>query len=236
MRLTDFKVVSFGCYGTLIDRDTGVYTALRPLLSAGHIRLSRPEVLAKFSEYEAQQQAETPRTSYCDILAMVHRRLARDWGIIASDDDHTLFGQSAPRWPIYADAPAALQYLKRFFRLVILSNADQSTFAGSNRRLEGKFEAIFTAQEIGSCKPDPRIFEHMVSRLAKRDLERRQILYVSHSPPRDQGAAAACGVAYAWIDRAGREPDGAGPQSPDALHSNFRFANLVDMVKAHQQR
>jgi 2-haloacid dehalogenase len=237
MPLSDFKLLSFGCYGTLIDRDSGVYTALHPLLSAGNLGLTRPEALAKFSEYEAQQQRETPDMAYCDVLARVHRRLAREWGVIASDDDHAVFGRSPSRWPIYADAPAALQYLKRFFKLVVLSNADPQTFAASNRKLEGRFDAVFTAQEIGSCKPDPRIFEQMANRLAKQGLERRQLLHVAHSLARDQGPAAACGLAFAWIDREGQaRGGGVASDSSGAPPWTFRFSNLVDMVKAHQQR
>ena len=237
MPLTEFKVLSFGCYGTLVDRDSGVYASLRPLLSAGDIRLSRAEVVAKFTEYEDLQQTETPRMAYSDMLAQVHRRLAAEWSVIASDDDHALFGKSAPSWPVYADAPAALQYLRRFFKLVVLSNADQATLAGSNRRLEGRFEAIFTAQELGACKPDPRIFEQMARRLEKQGVERRQILHVAHSLRRDQSPAAACGLAFAWIDRRGQEQSGAAAsEASDAPRWDFRFSNLVDMVKAHQQR
>jgi len=237
MPLTQFKVLSFACYGTLIDRDSGVYAALRPLLTAGNFGLSRPEALAKFSDYEAEQQRETPGMAYCDLLALVHRRLAREWGIIASDDDHALFGGSPSRWPVYADAPAALQYLKRFFKLVVLSNADPQTFAASNRKLEARFDAVFTAQEIGSCKPDPRIFEHMVNRLAKQGLDRPQLLHVAHSLARDQRPAAACGLAFAWIDREGQaRSEDAVSDSSGAPPWTFRFSNLVDMVKAHQQR
>ena len=122
------------------------------------------------------------------------------------------------------------------FKLVVLSNADQATLAGSNRRLEGRFEAIFTAQELGACKPDPRLFEQMARRLEKQGVERRQILHVAHSLRRDQ-PAAACGLAFAWIDRRGQEQSGAAAsEASDAPRWDFRFSNLVDMVKAHQQR
>lgn len=237
MPLKNFKVLSFGCYGTLIDRDSGVFAALRPLLTEGDIRLNRREVIAKFSEYETLQQSETPRMPYADVLAQVHRRLAKEWCVVASDDDHALFAQSTSRWPVYADAPAALQYFKRFFKLVVLSNVDRLTFAGSNRRLEAGFEAIFTAQEIGACKPDPKAFEHMANRLAKQGVKRRQILHVAHDLLRDQAPAGACGLAFAWIDRSGDNPiEGVAAPPADPPQWDFRFANLVDMVKAHQQR
>ena len=244
MPLNDFKVLSFSCYGTLINRDSGIYSALRPLLARGDIGIGRDELLAKFSAYEAQQQADSPRTPYPRVLEEVHRRLAKEWGILASDDDHARFGQSTSHWPIYADAPAALQYLKRFFKLAILSNADRQTFASSNVRLDAKFDAICTGPDVGHCKPDPRLFEHMVERLAKMGAERRQILHVSHHLERDQAPAARCGLAFAWIDRAPvpEIPDEA-PMSPPPAPAlatssgwDYRFDSLVDMVKAHQQR
>jgi 2-haloalkanoic acid dehalogenase type II len=229
MPLTDYKALSFGCYGTLINRDSGIYSALQPLLTRGRIGLGREEMLAKFSEYEAAQQAETPHLAYPQVLAEAHRRLAKDWGVLASDDEHALFGQSTSNWPLYADAPAALQYLKRFFKLAILSNADRQTFALSNLRLEAKFDAIVTGPDIGRCKPDPVAFEHMAERLAKLGVERRQILHVAHSLSRDQAPAARCGLAFAWIDR-------ATDSAPHLAPCEYRFSSLVDMVKAHQQR
>jgi 2-haloacid dehalogenase len=244
MAFRDFKVLSFSCYGTLINRDSGIYSALRPLLTRGDTGLGREELLATFSAYEAQQQADSPRMSYPRVLEEVHRRFAREWGILASDDDHARFGLSTPNWPVYADAPAALQYLKRFFKLAILSNADRQTFALSNPRLDTKFDAIFTGPDIGRCKPDPGLFEHMAERLAKLGTERRQILHVGHHRERDQVPAAHCGLAFAWIDRAPvpEIPDEAptvSPPAPVLPHSSgwdYRFSSLVDMVKAHQQR
>lgn len=244
MPLGDYKVLSFSCYGTLINRDSGIYSALRPLLVRGDIGIGREQLLQKFAAYEAQQQADSPRMPYPRVLEEVHRRLAREWGILASDDDHALFGQSTASWPVFADAPAALHYLKRFFKLAILSNADRQTFASSNVRLDAKFDAIFTGPDIGHCKPDPRLFEHMAERLAKLGTDRRQILHVSHDLERDQAPAAQCGLAFAWIDRVPVPdiPDEAPAAPPAPVFRapssgwDYRFESLVDMVKAHQQR
>jgi 2-haloacid dehalogenase len=243
MSLSDYKVLSFSCYGTLINRDSGVYGALRPLMARGAIGLGREETLAKFSAYEAQQQADVPRMPYPRVLEEVHRRLAKDWGIVATDDDHARFGQSISNWPVYADAPAALQYLKRFFKLVVLSNVDRQTFALGNQRLDAKFDAVFTGPDLGRCKPDPGIFEHMAERFARLGTERRQILHVAHDLERDQAPASRCGLAFAWIDRTPvpeiPEEAPTSPPAPRPAHStgwDYRFASLVDMVKAHQQR
>lgn len=239
MRLTDFKALSFGCYGTLIDRDSGIYAALRPLLEGGHVTLGREEVLAIFSRHEAAQQMETPEMLYSGVLAQVHRRLASEWGVLASDDDHALFGMSVPGWPVFVDTPAALQYLKRYFKLVVLSNVDRASFAASSRRLEVRFDDVVTAEEVGSYKPALENFRRLVSRVGKMGFERHQILHAAGDPARDLAPAIRCGLATAWIYRA---PETAGADAtveagppPESVRYEFRFANLVDMVRAHQE-
>ena len=236
MRLTDFEVLSFGCYGTLIDRDSGLYAALRPLLANGQVKLSREDVLAAFARQEAAQQAATPRMPYSDLLSKVHCRLAKEWGIPASDDEHALFGKSVAQWPVFVDTPAGLQYLQRYFKLVVLSNVDRVSFASSVRRLGVRFDDVVTAEEVGSYKPDPGNFEALVQRVAQLGCERSRILHTAQSPARDLLPAARCGLATAWIDRQPVRPGAeAAAQAGSSVPREFRFASLVDMVRAHQE-
>ncbi|HVQ70441.1 MAG TPA: HAD family hydrolase, partial [Bradyrhizobium sp.] len=154
MKLTTYKVLTFDCYGTLIDWEAGIHTALQPLLAKASRPPSKDAVLETFARHESSQEAETPEMIYSDVLAAVHRRLAREWGLAASDADHKLFGDSVPDWPAFPDSAEALAYLKQHYKLVILSNVDRTSFAGSNARLGVIFDAIYTAQDIGSYKPD----------------------------------------------------------------------------------
>ena len=236
MRLSDFEVLSFGCYGALIDRESGIYAALKPLLGNGQVGLSRKDVLATFTRYEEAQLAETPRMLYSDVLMEVHRCLAREWCVLASADDHALFGKSVPQWPVFADVPAGLQYLKRYFKLVILSNIDRASFVASSRRLEVRFDDVVTAEDVGSYKPEPKNFECLVTRVAKLGFLRRQILHAAQSPIRDLVPAGRCGLEVAWIDRrpekSGRRGNGAPAGS---ARYKFRFPSLLDMVKTHQE-
>ena len=237
MQLTDFKALSFGCYGTLIDRDSGIYAALQPLLRAGHISVARDDVLAAFVRHEVAQQAEAPTMLYSRILTDAHRRLAREWGVLLSDDTHALFGESVPRWPVFADAPAALQYLKRYYKLAVLSNVDKQNWAGTARRLDVRFDAVFTSEEIGSYKPDTRNFEYLIARLAKAGLARQDILHVAASLTRDQVPASRCDLAFAWVDRprGNKNPEAIAAPFPNA-GNHFRFTSIVDLVKAHQEQ
>ncbi len=143
MRLTDFKLLSFDCYGTLIDWESGLSAALAPLMARAGI--GAEQALADFAREESAQEAETPAMRYSDILAHVHPRLARAWGTASTPAQDTAFGASIPDWPEFPDSPAALAVLKRHFKLVILSNVDRASFAGSS-----------PIQSATSCQPPHR--------------------------------------------------------------------------------
>jgi 2-haloacid dehalogenase len=236
MRMSDFKVLTFDCYGTLIDWETGLYAALQPLLRAANTPLGREQALAQFAQHEAAQQAATPAMLYPELLAEVHRRLARQWGVTLAGADHLAFGRSVPQWPEFADTPAALQYLKRHYKLVILSNVDRESFAGSNVKLGVGFDAVCTAQDVGSYKPDPRNFRYLIDTLAKLGFGRQQILHTAQSLYHDHAPAKALGLASAWIDRR-HERQGWGATLPPAGTPayDFRFESLADMVAAHER-
>jgi 2-haloalkanoic acid dehalogenase type II len=235
MKLTDFKALTFDCYGTLIDWETGLYNALQPLLQAGAVTLGRDEVLAVFARHEAAQEAATPQMLYSELLAEVHRRLAGEWGVKADEERAVAFGKSVPDWPEFPDTPASLQYLRRYYKLVILSNVDRESFAGTNRRLGVTFDAICTAQDIGSYKPDPRNFEYLIKALAGLGVLKRNILHTAQSLFHDHAPAQAAGLSSAWIDRR-HEREGWGATVPPAgtPRYDFRFSSMEELVKAHQ--
>ena len=79
----------------------------------------------------------------------------------AAHEDCVEYGRSVGNWPAFEDSPGALQYLKKHFKLVILSNVDNETFQASNRRLQVEFDAIYTAEDIGTYKPSARNFDYM---------------------------------------------------------------------------
>jgi 2-haloacid dehalogenase len=234
MKLTDFRVLTFDCYGTLIDWETGLHAALQPLLrKAGH-GIPRDAALGAFGRLETEQEAATPEMPYSDLLAEVHRRLAAEWGVEATEAEHRAFGVSVPDWPAFPDSPDALRYLKRHYKLVILSNVDRASFAGSNRRLGVEFDAVYTAQDIGSYKPSPRNFAYMLERLAALGHGKGELLHTAQSLFHDHAPAKRMGLATAWIDRRhGRDGWGATPPAGGAAEYDFRFASLGAMAEAH---
>ena len=237
MKLTDFKALSFDCYGTLIDWETGMSEALKPLQArAGKTGLTRDQVLEAHARHESAQEAETPDMPYSQLLVKVHDRLAREWGVEPVAEESRTYGQSVKDWPAFPDSPAALQYLKQHFKLVILSNVDRESFKASNARLQVEFDHIFTAQDIGSYKPDLRNFDYMVRELARHGIRKEDILHTAESLFHDHLPANKVGLANAWIHRRHGQQGTGATFPPDHMPQyDFRFTSMAEMAKAHQE-
>jgi 2-haloacid dehalogenase len=236
MKLTDFKVLTFDCYGTLIDWETGLSAALQPLLTKAPGIRSREEALEIFAQHEFAQENETPSMPYSQLLSVVYKRLGKAWNVAVSNEEANIFGASVPDWPAFPDSVAALAYLKRHYPLVILSNVDRISFRASNERLQVVFDAVYTAQDIESYKPNPRNFAYLLERL-KNDfgLEKSDVLHVAQSLLHDHGPANRCGLASAWIDRrSAKEGWGATKPPGDVPRYDFRFDSMAALVRAHE--
>jgi 2-haloacid dehalogenase len=239
MKLTDFKVLTFDCYGTLIDWESGIFNALQPLIRrARQGDHSRNKLLEIYAVEEAAQEEETPAMPYSQLLGVVYKRLAKQWGVEVSNEEANIFGASVPDWPVFADSAASLQYLKKYYKLVILSNVDRLSFRSSNAKLEVEFDAIYTAQDIGSYKPSQRNFDYMLTRLQQDfGLERKDILHTAQSLFHDHAPANRIGLASAWIDRRHAEDGwGATPMPPGSPKYDFRFESMAALVNAHQEQ
>jgi 2-haloacid dehalogenase len=234
-QLSNFKALTFDCYGTLIDWETGICAAIGPWLERQGVSATREQILAAFAEAEAPQQAASPDLPYPELLARVHGVLAQRFGLALDAARAQAFGRSIRDWPAFADSADALAYLKRHYRLVILSNVDRASVAHSARRLGVEFDAVFTAEDIGSYKPDPRNFEYMLARLAEQGIAREQILHTAESLYHDHIPAKRFGLATCWIHRrAGQSGHGATRPPEVDVTPDFRFATLGEMAAAHR--
>ncbi len=235
--LTDFRVLTFDCYGTLIDWETGIWDALQPLVMHNPgANPGRDEALIAFGQCESLQEQETPDLLYPELLSRVHRRIADRFDLRSSPElDHD-FGASVPAWPAFADTAEALRLLKRHFRLVILSNVDSAGIAGSNRKLGVEFDAIYTAEDIGSYKPADANFEYLLSHLADDfGLERSDVLHTAQSLHHDHVPASRFGLANAWIDRQRLSAGGswgATERVVDTPTTDFTFFSMAEMAAA----
>jgi 2-haloalkanoic acid dehalogenase type II len=233
MKLTDFQVLTFDCYGTLIDWESGILCALRPLAHRAGITLDGEAILSQFAARESAQQAATPGLRYAELLSVVHGRLARAWNVAEDAAENERFGLSIGDWPAFPDTVAALTALQRRYRLVILSNVDRLSFHATLPRLGVTFDAIYTAQDVGSYKPDPRNFTYLIERLAEDGFQKSDILHVAQSLFHDHAPANAIGLASAWIDRRhGATGWGATAPPPPGVRYDFCFKSLADLAAA----
>ena len=165
MKLTDFTTLSFDCYGTLIDWEAGLLAALAGWRARTGLAASDQDLLDAFSRAEPEEEAANPDLLYPRILAGALGRMAKRFGVDATSDEARAFGRSVGDWPAFPDTAEALAALKQRYKLVILSNVDKASFARSNDKLGVEFDAIYTAQDIGSYKPDRGNFRYLLDHL-----------------------------------------------------------------------
>ena len=236
MKLTDFKALTFDCYGTLIDWETGMMEGLGDLVGRAGRELERGEILQAHARHESAQQKWTPARRYEELLQTVYRRLAEEWGVSVTRAECEAYGRSVRSWPAFADCRDALGYLKRHYRLVILSNVDNDSFAASNEKLGVEFDAVYTAEDIGSYKPADRNFEYMLENLGAMGVWKGDILHTAESMFHDHGPANRFGLASCWIYRRHGEGGFGATMTPaDMPKYDFRFDSLAAMVEAHRE-
>ena len=181
MEITDFKALTFDCYGTLIDWEAGILGALAPWRTARGIGVADDALLESFGRHEHAIQEADPSLLYTDVLRRVMRAIGAEHGVTTTDAEADALARSIGDWPAFADTVEALGYLKRHYRLVILSNIDADSFSQTQPRLGVEFDAVLTAQAIGSYKPDRRNFEALVARLGETGVAAPQILHTAQS-------------------------------------------------------
>ena len=235
MKLTDYKALTFDCYGTLIDWESGMIAGLKPLTSKVGRELGRDEILEAHALHESTQQLQTPAMRYSDLLSVVYKRLAEAWGVCVTLDECEAYGASVKHWPAFPDSAEALQYLKQHYKLVIVSNVDNRSFAASNERLQVEFDAIYTAEDMGSYKPADRNFEYMLAKLETLGVGRGDILHTAESLFHDHVPANRHDLATCWIYRRhDKEGFGATRDPGEMPNIDFKFTSMAELAEAHR--
>ncbi|OLO02757.1 MULTISPECIES: haloacid dehalogenase type II [Salinicola] len=237
MQLTDFTTLTFDVYGTLIDWESGMVAGLQPLLERTGRNLNRDQILEAHARHESSQQRYTPHLQYRLLLAVVYKRLAEEWGVTATHDECLAYGDFVKQWPAFADTAQALVYLKQHYQLVVLSNVDNESFAYSQRKLGVEFDAVYTAEDIGSYKPAQRNFDYMLEKLGERGIDKSQILHTAESMFHDHQPANRNGLANCWIYRRHDKQGFGATMNPGDMPSvDFRFNSMAELAEAHRQR
>lgn len=222
---TRVRALSFDCYGTLIDWEQGILDALAPWVT----RFGRDRILAGFGAVEPDIEHAHPNWPYRQIIAEVHRQMAHELGLPAEQDAAFRFAVSVGTWPPFPDTIQALKLLQNRFQLFILSNVDEISISGTLAALDVPFDGVFTAEQIGSYKPDPRNFDYLLDRLKVRGIAPHELVHVAQSLYHDHGPAQAAGLKTVWIDRTSGRPGATRLPAP-LPPFDLRFETLADFA------
>lgn len=220
-----FRIITFDCYGTLIDWETGILGAIRPILSAHRAHLSDVETLRMYSEVEAEEESG-PYRPYNEILQAVVRGFGTRLGFLASTQEQQSLPASLASWNPFPDTVAALRQLKQKFKLGILSNVDDDLFSATAAKLEVKFDHVVTAAQARAYKPSLEIFRLAQSNIA---LAPEQWLHAAQSVYHDVVPARSLGISTVWVNRQSLRP-GAGAAKPAPAKPDFEVSTLQELA------
>ena len=220
-----FEALTFDCYGTLVDWESGILAALRPLLGASAEGADDDELLERFGRFESEVEAGAFRP-YREVLAEVARRFGAAYGAHPTDQAVRAFAGSVVDWPVFPDTVQALGALSRRYRLAVVSNVDDDLFAGSAEKLGVDWAEVVTAEQVGSYKPARAHFDEVLRRL---DLPRERVLHVAQSLYHDIAPAKELGFACVWVDRRG-ERAGSGATPAARATPDLRVPDLESLA------
>ena len=222
-----FDVLTFDCYGTLIDWEAGLLAGLRVVLDVRGIAADDEALLETYAALEATAEAGPYRT-YREVLGVGLRGVCQGLGFQPTEAEVAAFGGSVAAWPAFPDSAAALTRLATRYRLGVITNCDDDLFAASNRRLGVAFDWVVTAQQARGYKPRIANFELAFERI---DVPREGILHVAQSLFHDHVPAKALGMTTVWIDRRHDRP-GAGATPPAAAVPDLALPDMASFAAA----
>jgi 2-haloacid dehalogenase len=220
-----FRALTFDCYGTLVDWERGILTALQSLLRRRGVTCDDERLLEMYAAFEAEAEAG-PYMSYRAILRRAMVRMAAALSFPLEPGDEDCLAASLADWPPFPDTVAALRALKTRYRLAIVSNVDDDLFAGTRAHLGIEFDALVTAQHVRSYKPGIAHFTTALSRLA---LPPAEVLHVAQSLFHDVAPAKSLGMMTVWVNRRGGRP-GFGATPPAEARPDLQVPDLRSLV------
>ena len=235
MNWTAIGALMFDCYGTLIDWESGLLAALRPWVRRNGLSMSDEALLNAYADLEAAAEEASPSRLYPEILQTVLRGIAARIDARVTAEELEGFGMSVADWPAFDDSPTALRYLQRHYRLVIVSNVDRASFAHSQAKLGVEFDAVITAEDVGSYKPNPRHFECALDRLREMGVPRDRVLHVAQSLYHDHVPAKRLGLPTVWINRRATRNGWGATRAPGVeVRPDLVVDSMAGLVAVHR--
>ncbi|MEE9271411.1 MAG: haloacid dehalogenase type II [Candidatus Krumholzibacteria bacterium] len=222
-----YHVLTFDCYGTLIDWESGILKAVRPVLETHGAGVDDQAILEMYAQMEAALEAD----EYMRYQLLVEEAMAGmggSFGIDLADDERRAVVSSIKDWRPFPDTVAALKRLKKKYKLAIISNIDDHLFAASAVHLDVAFDWVVTAEQSGAYKPSPRMFEFALERIGQ---PKEAILHVAQSRYHDIAPARKLGLQTVWVNRRTGEK-GPGATPPSDATPDLEVASLAELADA----
>jgi 2-haloacid dehalogenase len=219
--LTPILALSFDCYGTLIDWQSGIKAALLPALREAQIYMDDGVLFQQFAMLERRAE-QNPYRPYKRVLEEV----AAGFFEYPEKADPTILWKSLPEWPAFDEVPGALRALnKKKYKLAVASNIDDDLFAWSESKLGADLDEVITAEQVRSYKPRPAHFRELLKRLG---LKPAQLLHIAESRHHDIEPANRLGIPTVWLNRARGRPSASGPGAGEPMQIVPSLSDLVD--------
>lgn len=228
-----FKLLTFDCYGTLIDWDSSISRLVEPWLHEMESQIPPDLVVSTFALMQAKHQQARPTLLYPDVLRRVWRDIEEQFGWDENPARADEFARSVPFWRPFADTVESLRYLSRHFALGILSNVDNASLAGTLKRLEVPFLFTITAEDVGSYKPGQPHFDAAIREAARHGIEKGEILHVAQSKHHDISPGNRIGLTTVWVNRR-HGKKGTGATLAATADPSLRVNSLAELVDLHK--
>lgn len=224
MGFESIRLITFDCYGTLIDWENGMLAAMRPMFSRDGRKVDDARLLELYGDIEVELEAR-PYLPYRQVLAQAVQEMGRRLGVEVSPQQGGEFAESLTRWKPFIDTVPALQSLAKRFQLAIISNVDDDLFAETRKKLPVDFAFVITAQQMKSYKPSHQNFHEA---LRRSGLEKSQLLHAAQSLYHDIAPANALGIANVWVNRQSVRP-GAGASRKGSATPTYEVRTLAEL-------
>ncbi len=228
LEFNQFEVVSFDCYGTLIDWESGILSALKQLLSNREIDFSDDGILELFAEFESElENPNRPYIRYREILQQIVKKLGQKFDFAPTETEINCLVDSVKNWQPFPDTIAALEALKQKYKLAVISNIDDDLFAGTAKRLKVELDWLITAEQVRSYKPSTRNFEIALETMG---ISADKLLHVAQSIYHDIVPAASMGISTVWVNRR-HDKTGSGATMPASGKPDLEVPDLKTLVE-----
>jgi 2-haloacid dehalogenase len=224
MNFDQFKFITFDCYGTLIDWESGILACLRPILHRYNVRITDDEILDLYSRFETTAEAG-PYQKYRSLLENVVSNFGMRFGFTPEKDEQRSLPESIQSWLPFPDSVLALKRLKERFSLGVISNIDDDLFRPTARLLEVEFDVVVTAEQVAAYKPSHRVF---ITAQERMGIERSAWLHVANGRTYDIQPAQQLGIANVWVDR--QTGHNIGASAKDGIQPELVVKDLNELL------